>query len=316
MVKIGIELGIRTPFKTIKKAASIAQDSNNIDFFLVPETHPKFMGVDAFQTLENLSKDVHKIRIGTGIVNIFSRSEDEILNKSKKIFHQTHGNFILGLGTSTPYIVEKMYKTKFKKPLTKLRDYTIYLKNYYKGPIFWAAVGDKAVKLAAKHADGVIFFLKQENEIQYSKEILKTELNSVGKSIKEFEVIVIRPIILDDSVEKAKKSARFSLASYFAVNEFYANPLAKSNYQKEIFEIREAFTQNGLVSAAEKVSEKMVKEFVTLGGVEECMKDIKKFSKRIKINSVVAGFMDVHSDENKNLKFLKNLEILTNNLKL
>lgn len=316
MVKIGIELGIRTPFKTIKKAASIAQDSNNIDFFLVPETHPKFMGVDAFETLENLSKDIHKIRIGTGIVNIFSRSEDEILNKSKKIFRQTNGNFILGLGTSTPYIVEKMYKTKFKKPLTKLRDYTIYLKNYYKGPIFWAAVGDKAVKLAAKHADGVIFFLKQENEIQYSKEILKTELNSVGKSIKEFEVIVIRPIILDDSVEKAKKSARFSLASYFAVNEFYANPLAKSNYQKEIFEIREAFTQNGLVSAAEKVSEKMVKEFVTLGGVEECIKDIKKFSKRIKINSVVAGFMDVHSDENKNLKFLKNLEILTNNLKL
>ena len=105
MEKIGIELGIRTPLNTIKKAAKIAEDSNKIDYFLVPKTHPKFIGVDAFQTLENLSKDVHKIRIGTGIVNIFSRSENEILNKSEKIFRQTNGNFILGLGTSTPYIV-------------------------------------------------------------------------------------------------------------------------------------------------------------------------------------------------------------------
>jgi len=315
MEKIGIELGIRTPLNTIKKAAKIAEDSNKIDYFLVPETHPKFIGVDAFQTLEILSKDVHKIRIGTGIVNIFSRSENEILNKSEKIFRQTNGNFILGLGTSTPYIVEKMYKMKFKKPLTKLRDYTIYLKNHYKGPIFWGAVGDKTVKLAAKHADGVMFFLKQEDEINHSTEILNTELNSVGKSIEKFEVFVIRPVILDDSVENAEKSARISLASYFTGNEFYANPLAKSNYQKEIIEIREAFTQNGLVSAAEKVSEKMVKEFVTIGGVEECIKDLNEFSKRIKTKSIILGFVDLHSDENKNFKFLKNLEILTSNLK-
>ena len=59
----------------------------------------------------------------------------------------------------------------------------------------------------------------------------------------------------------------------------------------------------------------MIKEFVTLGGVEECIKDLDEFSKRIKVKSVIAGFVDVHSDEHKNLKFLKNLEILVNNIK-
>lgn len=315
MEKIGIELGIRAPLNTIKKAAIIAENSNNIDYFLVPETHPKFIGVDAFEALQNFSKVVQKVRIGTGIINVFSRSEKEILNRSEKIFHKTNGNFILGLGTSTPYIVEKMYNMEFKKPLTRLLNYTIYLKNHYKGPIFWGAVGDKTVKLAARHADGVMFFLKQEDEIKHSIDILSSELNSVGKSMKEFEVIVIRPTILDESLENAKKSARISLASYVTGNEFYANPLVKSDYQKEISEIREAFTQGNLVSAAEKVSEKMIKEFVTLGGVEECIKDLNKFSKRTKIESVIAGFVDVHSDENKNLKFLKNLEILTSNIK-
>jgi len=315
MEKIGIELGIRAPINIIKKAAIIAENSNNVDYFLIPETHPKFIGVDAFEALNSLSEIVHKIRIGSGIINVFSRNKKEILNQSEKIFHSTNQNFILGLGTSTPYIVEKMYNMEFKKPLTRLVEYTTYLKNYYPGPIFWGAVGDKTVKLAAKHADGIMFFLKQEDEIKHSIDILSKELKHVGKSLEKFEVIVIRPTILDDSYENAKKSARISLASYVTGNEFYANPLVKTDYQKEIFEIREAFSQNNLVSASEKVSEKMVKEFVTLGGVEECKKDLDEFSKRIKVKSVIAGLLDVHSDENKNLKFLKNLEMLVNNIK-
>ena len=130
MEKIGIELGIRAPINTIKKAAIIAENSNNINYFLIPETHPKFIGVDAFEALKYLSEFVHKVRIGSGIINVFSRNKKEILNQSEKIFH-INKNFILGLGTSTPYIVEKMYNKEFKKPLTRLVEYTSYLKNYY-----------------------------------------------------------------------------------------------------------------------------------------------------------------------------------------
>ncbi len=51
--KIGIGLGIRAPLTTIKKAAIIAENSKNVDYFFIPETHPKFMGVKP-QTNENV----------------------------------------------------------------------------------------------------------------------------------------------------------------------------------------------------------------------------------------------------------------------
>ena len=308
MQKKGIELGIRAPLETIQKAAAISENSNKIDYFFVPETHPKFIGVDAFHAMESLIGIVHKVCLGTGIVNVFARSEQATFTLADKIYRETNENFLLGLGTSTPYIIEKMYKIKFQKPLTKLVNYTIFLKKHYRGPIFWGAVGDKAIKLAANHADGLMFFLKTEEEIKRGIDILKKELNSIGKSLEDFEVISIRPTIIDESIDNAKKAARISLASYVTGNKFYADPLAKSGYQKEITEIREIFDAKGLSFAADKVSEKMVKEFVTLGNVNHCAKDFNEFSKRVNVGCVVAGFMSVHPEDDKNIKFLKDLE--------
>lgn len=310
MEKFGIMLGYRAPLNTIKNAAIIAERSNKIDYFFVPETHPKFYGVDAFEAVQSLIGVTKKVRLGTAIVNVFSRSENEILNQSDKIFHQTNENFILGLGTGAPYIVENWYKIKFKKPLTRLLKYTNYLKSKYQGPIFWAAVGDKTIKLAAKHADGIMFFLKSEDDVKRCTHILRDELRSNGKSFEKFEIIAIRPTILDESHENAERGARISLASHIAGSEFYAKSLSKWGYQNEILKIRESFANESLESAAEHVSEKLIKEFVTLGGVEECARDLKEYSKRIETKSMIAGFLSVHPNENKNISFLKNLERL------
>jgi len=253
MEKIGLELGIRAPLNTIKKAAIIAENSNKIDYFFVPETHPKMTGVDVFEALQSLVGVTKKVRLGSGIVSVFSRSEKEILNQANEIFQKSNDNFVLGLGAGTPYIVEKMYKIKFEKPLTRLETYTKYLKNHYKGPIFWAAVGDKTIKLAAKYADGIMFFLKSDDEIKRCTDILRNELESNGKSMEKFEIISIRPTILDESIENAEKGARLSIASYISGNEFYAKSFSKFGYEKEVLEVCESFSKNGLVPSSQKI---------------------------------------------------------------
>jgi len=314
MVKVGVELGIRAKLETIKKAAIIADKTEKIDYFFIPETHPKFIGVDAFETLQNIMGDMHKTCIGTGIVNVFARSEQDTLNKAKEIFHGTKENFVLGLGTSIPNFVEKMYHIKFEKPLTRLMNYTKYIKSNYSGPIFWGAVGDKAVKLAAKYADGVMFFLKSEEEIKRSIDILKTELSLVGKSWNDFEVISIRPVFMNQSNEQAMKDAKISLASYFAGNQFYAKSVEKIGFQKEVSEIRDTYNQNGLIHAAEKVNNELVEKFVTLGKVKDCVRELHEYAKRTQVKCVVAGFLNVHSEEDKNKNFLNNLEDFSNQL--
>ena len=126
-MKIGIELGIRAPKKAIEKAANIAE-KHLIDYFLVPETHPKFYGVDAFQTLSQISESIRHVKIGTGIVNVFSRSKEEIADRANQLHKKTGGNFVLGIGTSAPVIIEQLWKMEFKKPLSRLENYSSFIK--------------------------------------------------------------------------------------------------------------------------------------------------------------------------------------------
>ena len=78
MTNIGIELGIRAPIEAIERAAQIA-DNNSVEYFLVPETHPEFFGVDALETILKISKKIKHLKLGTGIINIFSRTQKKFL---------------------------------------------------------------------------------------------------------------------------------------------------------------------------------------------------------------------------------------------
>ena len=311
MKKVGIELGIKGSMESIRKAALIA-DRNNLDYYFVPETNPKFIGVDAFEALHNMVGRVSKVRLGTGIVNVFSRSKEELFKLADNLYHETKGSFVLGIGTSAPAVVEKMYNIKFEKPISRIKQYTNYLKSRYSGPIYWSVIGDKITQLAAEYADGVIFFLKPEGEITHSIEIIEEKLVSIGKTLESFEIIYIRPTYVNNSKQKARNAARMTIAGYVGANEFYSRPLNDAGYEKEVFEIRESFRNFGLASAAEKVSDKMVRELATFGTIKDCQIELNEFFDRTEIKTIVAGF-DLPRD-NYDSEFFENLDRLVNKL--
>ena len=198
MTKIGIELGIRAPAKAIERAAQIADD-NSVEYFFVPETHPGFFGVNALEVLSNISKKVKHVKLGTGIINVFSRTQEEILDAANHLHTKTGGKFVLGIGTSAPIIIKNLWNMEFKKPLSRLRDYSNFIRTKYSGKIYWAAVGEKTTKLAAENADGVIFFLKPKDQISNHIDMINSTLKSLNKSEDEFNVISILPTFFTDN---------------------------------------------------------------------------------------------------------------------
>lgn len=312
MKKVGIELGIRAPLRAIQKAALIA-DTNNLNYYFVPETNPNYIGVDAFKAIYSLIGKITKTKLGTGIVNVFSRSREEILDLSLNLYSQTNQNFVLGLGTSAPVIVEKMYKIKFEKPVSRLRKYTQFLKSKYAGPIFWAAVGNRITDLATEHADGIIFFLKPPNLIRQSVRKIESRLTSLGKSIDSFEIISIRPTFINQSIQQARNEARFTLAAYIGANEFYSKPLAESGFEKEIHDIRENFRTYGILEASEKVSDKLIEELTTFGTVDVCKNKLREYFDRTGAKTTIIGFDLPKEDYNE--KFFANLAELVSNRK-
>jgi len=308
VTKIGIELGIRAPIEAIERAAQIA-DNNCVEYFLVPETHSGFFGVNALDVLSNISEKVKHVKLGTGIINVFSRTQEEILDAANNILTKTDGKFVLGIGTSAPIIIETLWKMEFKKPLSRLRDYSNFIKTKYSGPIYWAAVGEKTTKLAAENADGVIFFLKPKDQIENYINSINSTLASLNKSEDEFNVISIVPTFFADDNNQAK----MTLASYIGANEFYSIPLADAGFQDEIKKIKDAYEKIGLNEAAQNVGDALLDELTVSGSVKVCYEKISKMAKNTKLKTIILGFdlpEDKYTDDffEKLDKLLKSLQ--------
>ena len=284
MIKIGIELGIRAPFDAIRKAAQIADD-NSIEYFLVPETHPKVFGVDALDSLLKISDKVDHVKLGTGIINVFSRTPEEIIESANQIHTKTGGKFILGIGTSAPIIIEGMWKMEFKKPISRLKEYTKFLKKKFPGSIYWAAVGEKTTKLAAQNADGVIFFLKPRTQILDHVKMINPILVSLNKT-DEFNIISIIPTFFEED----GKQARMTLASYIGANKFYSIPLANAGFKEDIERIKNSYEKSGLKDAAQNVGESLLAELTISGSVKSCKEKICKMIENTKLKTIILGF--------------------------
>lgn len=285
MTKIGIELGIRAPIDAIKRAAQIADD-NSVEYFFVPETHPEFFGVNALDVLSNISERVKHVKLGTGIINVFSRTQEEILDAANHIHTKTSGKFVLGMGTSAPIIIENLWKMKFKKPLSRLKDYSNFIKTKYSGQIYWAAVGEKTTKLAAENADGVIFFLKPKDQISNHIDLINSTLKSLNKPEDEFNVISILPTFFTDNNNQAK----MTLAGYIGANEFYAISLTNVGFQEEVEKIKSAYEKGGLLEAMQNVADVLLDELTVSGSVEKCKEKISKIVKSTKLKTIILGF--------------------------
>jgi len=285
-LKLGIELGIRAPKKAIEKAAEIAEE-HLIEYFLVPETHPKFYGVDAFETLSQISENIKHVKLGTGIVNVFSRSKEEIVEHANKLYKKTDGKLILGIGTSAPVIIEKLWNMEFKKPLSRLKNYSEFIKSKYVGPVFWAAVGQKTTELAASNADGVIFFLKPQSQMLNDIDMINSKLASLKKSKDRFDIISIVPTYFDESQEQLQ--AKMTLVGYLGANEFYSVPLVKAGFQNEVSDIKENYKKFGLKEAAKSVSDELLNDLTVSGSIQVCKEKIRK-KQDSKFKTIILGF--------------------------
>ena len=300
MTNIGIELGIRAPIEAIERAAQIA-DNNSVEYFLVPETHPEFFGVDALETILKISKKIKHLKLGTGIINIFSRTQEEILDYANQIYEKTGGKFVLGIGTSAPIIIEKLWKMEFKKPVSRLKDYSNFIRSGFHGQIYWAAIGEKTTKLAAENADGVIFFLKPRAQILDHIDMINSTLSSLNKSKDMFNLISIIPTYFDVDSNQAK----MTLAGYIGANEFYSTPLSNAGFRDEVKKIKNTYENDGLKKAAQNVENTLLDELTIIGSVDTCKEKINEIIKNTKLKTIILDLTCLRT--NTQMTFLLNL---------
>lgn len=90
-----------------------------LDQIWVPEPY----GNDAISQVGYLAARTERIEIGTGIINVFSRTPALVAMTASGCDYLTSGRFQLGLGASGPQVIEGFHGMPYEKPMQRIREY-------------------------------------------------------------------------------------------------------------------------------------------------------------------------------------------------
>jgi probable F420-dependent oxidoreductase len=119
-------------------------------------------GRDPFAQLAAIGGVTSSLTLATGIANIYNRHPGVMVQGANTVAEQTGGRMMLGLGVSSPAIVNKVRGIEYDKPLSFLRTYldamdsALYTSVPPPEPVprVLAALGPKMLELAAERTAG------------------------------------------------------------------------------------------------------------------------------------------------------------------
>jgi probable F420-dependent oxidoreductase len=128
-------------------------------------------GPDGFTPLAVAAAQTERVRLGTGVVGVFTRGPALLAQQAAALADASGGRFALGIGASSDRIVEGWNRMPFERPLTKMSETVDFLREVLAGgradggfklerapaepvPIIVAALRGKMLALAVEKGDG------------------------------------------------------------------------------------------------------------------------------------------------------------------
>ena len=281
---LGSLLSIEDLLKCAEKVSRVKPDT-----VWVPET----WGMENYAMLSAVSART-KSKIGSSIINIYSRSPALIAMGAATIDTLSNQRFTLGLGTSSVPIIQGLHGYKFERPLQRMKESVEIIRLALSGkkidysgeiftlrgfsllikpprqniPIYIAAVNQKMTELVWKIGDGVIFYLRPISEMK----------NTISKMQKKRNIDIACQLItsVSEDGDLAKSRVRKTLAFYIAVGEIYRKFLAENGFKKQVDSIYDEYQKTGLKSIHNLVTDSMLESLTISGSPQECKKQLKR----------------------------------------
>ena len=278
---------------SIEEVLECSQKLNEIkpEVMWIPET----WGMENFAMLGLASKENKFSKIGSSIINIYSRSPALIAMGASTIETISNGRLILGLGTSSVPIIEDFHGNSFESPMQRMKEYVEIIRMALRGekinysgkifslkdfslltkpvrneiPIYLAAINQKMVEMTWDIADGVIFYLRPKDE-------MKETISKMQKKKKIDTALQIITCIHNDH-EKATKRAKKTLSFYISVGKIYREFLQSTGYSEEIQIIYDEYKKGGLIGLEKFVPDKMIDDLCIAGTPDTAVKKLNAF---------------------------------------
>jgi probable F420-dependent oxidoreductase len=241
-------------------------------------------GYDGFTPLALASAWTERARLGTGVVNPYTRGPALMAQTAAALADASGGRFVLGIGASSDRIVERWNGIPFEKPLTRVREAVQALRPVFAGerggggfklevapaepiPIYVAALRGRMLRLAGEIGDGAwVNFLPLSGVEQVVGKVREGE-QAAGREPGTVD-IVCRFFNVPAPPEQGLPFVRFMFAAYATV-PVYAEYFRWLGFAEQIDPMVEAWEAGDRERAVELVPEDLARDVFVFGSPDE-----------------------------------------------
>jgi probable F420-dependent oxidoreductase len=258
-------------------------------------------GRDSLTVLAAYASATERIKLGTGVVPIFSRAPVTMAQTAATIDELSGGRMVLGLGVSHKVTVENWYDAEISKPVSQMREYVSIVRAILAGeaapegeffntrfqfmgyraradlPIKIAALSPNMLRLAGEIGDGVMLWLCNPD---YVRDVVIRHVREgrerAGKSMEGFDVVAAVPVGLIDDAQAARDRMRQELVTYASL-PFYRAMLEGSGFGDDLKAFDEGMQAGDVERAKAGLSDAMIDSLAGIGGPDEVRGAVERY---------------------------------------
>ncbi|MEU4668468.1 LLM class F420-dependent oxidoreductase [Amycolatopsis sp. NPDC023774] len=248
-------------------------------------------GTDAFAPLVLASQWAPQLRLGTAIVPVYTRGPGLLAMSASTLAELAPGRFVLGIGASSPVIVEGWNGAAFEEPFARTRDTLHFLRSALAGEkvsekyatfsvskfrlerapdpapsIMLAALRPGMLRLAAQESDGAITNWLAATDVPRVRGV-------IGPDVELAARIFVCPT---EDKDAARALGRMMISSYLTV-PVYAKFHDWLGRGDDLAPMHAAWAAGDRKKANEVIPDSVVDSLVIHGSVESCRDQVQSY---------------------------------------
>ena len=257
----------------------------------------RYFHEETFTLLGFLAAVTQRLKLGVGVTNPYTRHPALLAMASATLDRVSGGRFILGMGRSEPFIIRDRLGLDYRQPRTVLAEAVDSVRHLLAGervdatgrqatlrdtrlailpvqqplPIYLAALGPQALRLAGAMADGVILnAYVPTGYVRYAVREIRQAARQAGRDPESIDITCMLVVRLTPDAGAIVPGLKQRLVRLLAEPHVGEILLAQGGFDPDILEPLRGAASRADATAAELVSDDMVEAFYLVGDAATC----------------------------------------------
>jgi len=286
--------------KLVLQVAELAEDLG-YDSIWIPEA----WAYEQFQLLTEIACRTKRIKLATGIANVFSRSAGLLAMSIATLDEISEGRAILGLGTSGKLVVENFHGVAYEKPLTRLVETIQICRALWRGerlephltslfdarhfklemtplrreiPVYVASLQEKAIRAIGRVADGWLPTFWPYAHLRDGRELIAVGAREAGRDPAAIECAPFVAVVPFDDVDAARAMIKPLVSFYIGgMGAYYHALFRRYGFGENADLVRDLYDQGKRREAAHAVSDELIDAIAICGSPAHCREKLAEW---------------------------------------